>query len=161
MISLIVAKSQNDIIGSSNQIPWHLPEDLKRFKNLTTNTSVIMGRKTYDSIGKPLPNRLNIVISRNPDNSNTDILMVNSLDDALLKAPKDKQVFIIGGGQIYKEAIDKNIADVIHVTDVLIDIDGDTVFPKIPSNYSIVEESEVLVSTKNGTKYIYRTYQKN
>ena len=94
MISIIAAVSKNGVIGVDNKLPWNLPEDLKRFKELTTNNVVIMGRKTYESIGKPLPNRINIVITRNEDFSVPGVLTAKSLQNGLLKAGGKKDIFI-------------------------------------------------------------------
>ena len=129
MASIIVATSENGVIGVDNKLPWYLPEDLKRFKKLTENNVVIMGRKTYESIGKPLPNRFNIVISRNKDLTIPGCLVVNSLEKALYKAGSDKKVFIIGGGEIYRQSLE--YVDKIYLTKVHINVEGDTTFPNI------------------------------
>jgi len=129
MVSLIAAVSDNGIIGVDNKMPWYIPDDLKRFKRLTTDNVVIMGRKTYESIGQPLPNRLNIVISRNKDLVIEGCLVVDSITKAIKKAGNDKDIFIIGGGEIYKRAID--FADRIHLTKIHIEVEGDTTFPTI------------------------------
>ena len=129
MVSLIAAVSDNDIIGVDNKMPWYIPDDLKRFKRLTTDNVVIMGRKTYESIGQPLPNRLNIVISRNKDLVIEGCLVVDSITKAIKKAGNNKDIFIIGGGEIYKRAID--FADRIYLTKIHIEVEGDTTFPTI------------------------------
>lgn len=130
MITIIVAKSENNVIGNDNQLIWHLSSDLKRFKALTTGHPIIMGRKTYESIGKPLPNRTNIVITRNKDWNPEGILVVNSLHEAIEKGKKlDEEIFIIGGGNIYEQAMDW--ADALEVTEVHRTFEGDTKFPEI------------------------------
>jgi len=162
MISIIVAKSLNNVIGIQNKIPWNLSEDLKRFKKITSNHTVIMGRKTYESIGKPLPNRLNIIISKNNKKKFTgdNIIVVDSLSKALLKSPSDKEIFIIGGGQIYSEAISKNIPDQLIITEVLQSYDGDAFFPEINEKiYKLIDSSDIL-TTENNLQYQYKTYQK-
>ena len=112
MVKIIVAMSKNRVIGDSNTLIWHLPEDLKRFRQLTTGNTIVMGRKTYESIGKPLQNRRSIIITRDPDYSVEGCEVVNSLEEALLLSNSD--CFIIGGGEIYRQSID--IADRIYLT---------------------------------------------
>lgn len=130
MITIIVAMGKNREIGADNQLLWHLPKDLKHFKELTSGHPIIMGRKTYESIGKPLPNRTNIVISRKNDWFEEGILIVGSIKEALKFAKKiDENVFIIGGGTIYEQTID--LADQLEVTLVDAELKADTFFPKI------------------------------
>ncbi len=117
-------------IGFENQLLWHLPKDLKHFKDLTSGHPIIMGRKTYESIGKPLPNRTNIVVSRKKDWFEEGILIVGSLKEAIKFAKKiDEEVFVIGGGNIYEQTMD--IVDKLEVTLVKADLEADTFFPKI------------------------------
>ena len=106
LITIIVAASENNIIGNDNKLIWHLSEDLKRFKNLTKGHHVIMGRKTFESMPRALPNRTNVIISRKKDYIADDAIVTNSLEDALSIASDDPQPFIIGGGEIYKIALD-------------------------------------------------------
>lgn len=127
MIKIIVAMSKNRVIGDSNTLIWHLPEDLKRFRQLTTGNTIVMGRKTYESIGKPLPNRRSIIITRDSDYSAEGCEVVNSLEEALLLSNSD--CFIIGGGEIYRQAID--IADRIYLTLINKEFEGDTSFPEL------------------------------
>lgn len=130
MITIIVAKSENNIIGNDNQLIWHLPNDLKHFKQLTSGHPIIMGRKTYESLGKPLPNRTNIVITRNKDWNPEGVLVMNSLHEAIEKSKEiDEEVYIIGGGNIYEQAMDW--ADAVEVTEVHQEFEGDTKFPEI------------------------------
>ncbi len=129
MISIIVAMSENRVIGRSGDLPWHLPADLKRFKALTTGHSIIMGRKTFDSIGRPLPNRTSIVITRNADYRPEGIIVVDCLDEALKRSEAGKQVFIIGGGEIYRLALPR--ADRLYITMVHAMVEGDTFFPEL------------------------------
>jgi dihydrofolate reductase len=140
MISIIAAVSKNGVIGVDNKLPWDLPEDLKRFKELTTGNVVIMGRKTYESIGKPLPNRINIVVTRDKDFFVSGVLTANSLDSALLKAGGNKDIFIIGGGEIYKQSM--GFADKLYITEVDMEVEGDTTFPTISDQWSVIEENE-------------------
>lgn len=125
-IALIVAHAQNLTIGVDGKLPWHYSEDLKRFKRLTTGHPVVMGRKTYESIGKPLPNRRNMIISRNYSFSGTEVF--SSLKGALETLKDEDLVFIIGGASLYKAAID--FADRLYVTLIDKDVDGDTHFPE-------------------------------
>jgi len=141
-ISIIVAVSANGVIGRDGGLPWHLPSDLKRFKALTLGKPVIMGRKTWASIGRPLPGRPNIVISRSADFEAAGAIVVASLD-AALEAGREQaamlgvdEVCIIGGGEIYRQALD--FADTLHMTRVAVEVDGDTTFPFI--DVSIFEE---------------------
>jgi dihydrofolate reductase len=154
MISLIVAKSKNNIIGNKGKIPWHIPNDLKRFKNLTTDNVVIMGRKTYESLPeeyKPLPNRMNIIISRDKSYSVNNCLVFNKIEKALRKAGTDKEIFIIGGGEIYKEGI--KYADKIYVTEVDGDFTGDTYFPELTEQWKEINREE-----KEGYRFIDLIY---
>lgn len=138
-ITLIVAAGENDAIGKDNQLIWHLSDDLKRFKELTNGHHIIMGRKTFESFPKPLPNRTHIVISRQ-DNYQvpSGVILVNNLEDAFDAAKADKQPFVIGGGEIYKQAMP--YADKIELTRVHEDFEADTFFPKI--NTTIWKESQ-------------------
>ncbi|HEX6258937.1 MAG TPA: dihydrofolate reductase [Candidatus Saccharimonadales bacterium] len=130
MISLIVARARNGVIGSKNALPWYLPADLRRFRLLTTGHSVVMGRKTYDSIvarlGHGLPDRQNIVISRSVHESHEGVLFVSSFDEAIAAATSE-EIFVIGGAQIYQQALPR--ADKLYITEVAADIAGDVFFP--------------------------------
>ena len=126
MIKIIVAQSNNRVIGNSNHLIWRLPADLKRFKELTTGHPIVMGRKTYQSIGRPLPNRRNIIITRDENYEVDGCEVVNSIEEALLLTNSD--CFIIGGGEIYKQTL--HIADQIYLTQVDEEFDGDTTFPE-------------------------------
>ncbi len=132
-LSIIAAKAENNVIGNENQLIWHLPNDLKHFKQLTSGHPIIMGRKTFESIGKPLPNRTNIVITRKKDWNPEGILVVNSLHEAIEKGREiDEEVYIIGGGNIYEQSMDW--ADVLEITEVHHLFEGDTKFPEIDLN---------------------------
>ena len=134
-LSLLVAMSKNRVIGKNNQLPWHLPEDLKHFKALTMGHPIIMGRKTYESIGKPLPNRSNIVISRNSDFQADGVKIVASIDDALKVAESiaeisdTQEAFIMGGAQIYQQTLP--LAQRLYITEVKKTVTGDAFFPSI------------------------------
>lgn len=133
MVSIIVAVSENGIIGKDNDLPWKISEDLKRFKELTKGHPVIMGRKTHESIGRILPDRLNIVITRDKDVSYNGCITVNSISDAIRKAGNDKEIFIIGGGEIYKKSL--GFVDRIYLTKVHQTVEGDTYFPTLNSDW--------------------------
>lgn len=135
VIAAIVAMARNRVIGAGNKLLWHIPEDFKHFKRTTLGKPVIMGRRTYESIGKPLPGRANIVISRNPESVSGDVFAVATLGAAIDRARKiassDKvdEIFIIGGGQIYEESLP--VTDRIYLTLIARDYEGDTFFPAL------------------------------
>jgi dihydrofolate reductase len=129
-ISLIVAMASNRVIGLNNQMPWHLSADLKKFKSITLGNPIVMGRKTFESIGRPLPGRSNIVISRNPDYNQTGCVVVNDLDSALISACQlAKEIFVIGGSALYEALLPR--ADRLYLTQIHHEFDGDTFFPEI------------------------------
>ena len=155
MINIIAAVSENSIIGNDNKLLWKLSSDLKRFKELTTGCDVIMGRKTYDSIGRPLPNRRNIIITRqNLVIEGCEI--VNSLEEALSLASDD--CFIIGGGEIYKQSM--NIANRIYLTVVDCIVDGDTSFPEIGEEWKLNSLENYDRNEKNEYNYSFLEYIK-
>jgi len=130
-LSIIVARAQNGVIGTDNQLPWHLPDDLKFFKKHTTGKPIIMGRKTYESIGRPLPKRTNIVITRNPEFTAEGVTVVQSLEEAVAvaKAENNQEVFIIGGAQIYQLALQQ--ATKLYLTEVRTTLAGEARFPEV------------------------------
>ena len=132
-LTIIVAAAENNAIGKGNNLIWHLSDDLKRFKELTNGHHIIMGRKTFESFPKPLPNRTHVVITRQSDYTVPDgVITVNSLEDAIDASKNDSQPFIIGGGEIYKQAM--TLADKLEITRVHENFEADTFFPKIDSN---------------------------
>jgi dihydrofolate reductase len=140
IVSIIVAAAENNVIGGNNQLLWRLPNDLKRFKSITTGHTVIMGRKTYDSMGRALPDRRNIIISREAGLNIEGCETVNSLEGALQLAAGEKEVFVIGGGQVYKQAWDK--ADKLYLTRVHTKREGDTFIPEIRADQWAEESRE-------------------
>ena len=156
MISIIVATSKNRVIGNNNSLIWKLPADLKRFKQITTGNTIVMGRKTYESIGKPLPNRRNIIITRDTNYLVDNCEIVNSLEEALMLC--NNECFIIGGGEIYKQSID--IADKIYLTLVQEDFEGDTYFPEIGKEWTKVIREDFEPDEKNAHKYSFINYEK-
>ncbi len=132
-ISLIVAFDENRLIGNNNALPWHLPADLKHFKQITMGHHMIMGRKTFDSIGKPLPGRTSIIITRKKDFKIEGCIVVNTLNEALKKCEDQDEVFIIGGAQIFECTLP--IATDLFITQIHHSFGGDTFFPEIPDSY--------------------------
>ncbi len=128
MISIIVAIAENGVIGDKNALLWNIKEDMRRFRTTTTGHPVVMGRKTFESIGRPLPKRTNVVITRG-DSTFDGCEVAHSLEEAVTMFPKDEEVFIIGGAQIYKQALP--IADKLYLTIVHRNYEGDTSFPQI------------------------------
>lgn len=160
MITLVVAKSDNNIIGDKNQLIWRLSDDLRRFKRITTGHPVIMGRITFDSVGKPLPNRTNIVITRNKNWSFEGVEVAHSLKSAIETAKEiDSEIFIIGGGNIYEQSM--TIADAIEVTEVHHSFEGDTLFPEIDLNFwKEVFREDHLKDDKNEYDYSFVRYER-
>lgn len=148
--------SKNRVIGDSNSLIWSLPNDLKRFKQLTTGQTVIMGRKTYESIGRPLPNRRNIIITRDENYEAIGCEIVNSLEEALLLSGED--CFIIGGGEIYKQSLP--IADKIYLTLIQEDFQGDTSFPELGDEWVKISREDHESDEKNPHKYSFIEYEK-
>jgi len=140
IISIIVAVAENGVIGHNNKLIWHLPEDLKNFKRITSGHHIIMGRKTFESIGKPLPNRENIIITGNRDYHHDGCIVVHSLSQAVdvARAQNDSEVFIIGGGRIYRETLP--VADKLYFTEVKASFNGDTAFPDFNRDEWIVTQ---------------------
>lgn len=128
MISVIVAVASNGIIGGGNNMLWHITEDLRRFKRITSGHPVIMGRKTFEAIGKPLPGRLNIVITRQKEYAHEGITVVGSLHEAINMFDPEEEIFVTGGGQIYAQALP--LATKLYLTTVMHDYEGDTKFPE-------------------------------
>lgn len=151
-ITLIVAAARNGVIGKNNALPWHLPKDLAYFKRITLNSPIIMGRKTYESIGKALPKRLNIVVTRNPRYSLDDASVVNSLPQAIDYAkqhqPCAQEIHIIGGSSIFAEALP--LVDKIYLNHVLADIEGDTYLPTIDwQNWQLIHSEHLPADEQN------------
>ena len=156
MIKIIVATSKNKVIGNNNELIWKLSSDLKRFKELTTGHPVVMGRKTYESIGKPLPNRRNIIITRNLEYEVNGCEVVYSLEEALLLTNND--CFIIGGGEIYKQSLE--VADKIYLTLVHKDFEGDTTFPELGKEWATIDTKDFDADEKNEYDYSFIEYDR-
>ena len=164
-VSLIVAVSENGIIGKNNDLIWHLPKDMKFFKDTTLGHHVIMGRRNFESIPhkfRPLPNRTNIIITRQADYSAKDCITVNSIKDALEVARQngDKEPFIIGGGQIYKIALEENLVDKIYLTKVHNSFDGDTFFQELGTKWKETKRIDCKTDEKHAHDYSFLTFEK-
>ena len=157
-ISIIVAIGENNAIGKNNQLLWHMPADLKYFKNKTSGHTIIMGRKTFDSVGKPLPNRRNIVVTRQDINIE-GCEVVKSIDDALALCKGEEEVFIGGGAEIYRLAMDKT--DRIYLTIIHKAFDADTFFPEIDfSKWVETEHEDHQPDEKNKLPYSFITLER-
>ena len=159
MLKILVAFDENRVIGKNNTLIWHLPADLKRFKALTTGHVIIMGRKTFESIGKPLPNRTSIVISRQADLQIEGAIIAHSVEEAILKAKSitREDIYIVGGAEIY--ALSLPLADQILVTQLHDIFEGDAYFPEIPAEiFEITEKERGITDEKNAYQYSYLTY---
>ena len=161
MITIIAAIGNNNELGKGNDLIWHLPADLKRFKKRTTGHAIIMGRNTFESIGKPLPNRRTIIITRNTSYQKEGCEVVHSLEDAIELIASQEDAFIIGGAQIYKEAMEKNVVDQLDITKVHQDFDADVFFPAIDSMvWEEVSRENFSPDEKNLFTYSFINYKK-
>ena len=164
ILSVIVAMAHNRVIGLNNQMPWHLPADLAWFKKNTLNKPVIMGRKTFESIGRPLPNRHNIVISRQiepSDNKISNVSWVKSIDEAisLAQAQQPDEVFIIGGGNIYQQILP--LIDRLYLTHIDAELQGDTYFPDyLPEQWQVIYQQDHQADEKNSYPYQFEILQR-
>ena len=160
MITIIAAIAENKALGKGNQLIWHLPADLKRFKKVTANHHVIMGRKTFESLGKPLPNRANIIITRNNSFQAEGCLIVNSLQQAIEVSKEDKNPYILGGAEIYTQAIE--IADKLDLTFVHHHFEADAFFPEIDKKiWKETSRQDFKADEKNKFDYSFVTYIRN
>ena len=158
-VSAIVAIAENHAIGKDNKLLWHLPNDLKHFKTITSGHTVIMGRKTYDSVGRPLPNRRNIIVTRQ-NLAIEGCEVVNSVEDALALCADEDEVFIVGGAEIYKLAMP--LTDKIYLTIVHQNFDGDTYFPEIKANeWRETEREDHQPDNKNPLPYSFITFERS
>jgi len=159
MITIIAAIAKENALGKDNQLIWHLPADLKRFKKVTLNHHIIMGRKTYESLGKPLPNRTTIIITRNPNFKAEGCIVVNSLKAAIEASKLDENPYILGGAEIYKQAIE--VADILDLTFVHHKFDADAFFPEINfNNWEEIERQDCKSDEKNKYDFSFVKYSK-
>lgn len=160
MVTVIAAIGQHNELGKDNDLIWHLPADLKRFKQTTTGHCIVMGRKTFESIGKPLPNRTSIIITRDTTYSQEGCLVAHSIEEAISLAG-DTKVFIIGGAEIYKQALAKQLADVLDITLVHQEFEADVYFPEIDQKvWSEVSREDFPADEKNQYAYSFVSYTK-
>ena len=162
-ISIIAAVAENGIIGRKGQLPWRLSDDLRRFKQLTMGHTIVMGRRTWESIGRALPGRRTVVVSRRPDfRTNVEgVETASGLDQALAiaQAANDEEVFVIGGAELYRESLGR--ANRLHLTRVRADVEGDTCFPDIEwNNWQLVESEDHDANEKNEFAYRFETYDR-
>lgn len=154
-LSIIVAKANNNVIGINNTLPWHLPEDLKRFRALTTGHHIIMGRKTYESLGRLLPGRTTVIVTRNKHYRVEGALIAHSLQAACFLAANDVEPFLIGGAQLYKEGL--KFATKLYITEVQTKVTGDAFFEAISDDIWQLSEQKDYTST-NGLAYSDQIY---
>ena len=158
MISIIVAAAENNVIGRNNELIWHISEDLKYFKRTTSGHTVIMGRKTFESIGKPLPNRTNIIISRDTELKPDGCIVVSSLHEAISRTNPEEESFIIGGGSIYCESIE--VADKLYLTRIYHKYEGDTFFPEIGDEWKEVSREDFSRGEKFEYPFSFIVYER-
>ncbi|MCC8437701.1 dihydrofolate reductase [Brevibacillus sp. M2.1A] len=155
MISLIVAYARNQVIGKDGDMPWHLPADLKNVKELTTGKTIVMGRKTFESIGKPLPNRRNVVLTRSHDFHPEGVDVVHTKEEVLAMG----DVIIFGGSEIYRQFLD--VVDRLYITEIDLETEGDTFFPAWDRDaYTLVDKREGIVDEKNVHPHAFYVYER-
>ena len=153
-LSIIVAAAANGVIGRDNQLPWHLPADLRHFKQTTMGKPILMGRKTWESIGRPLPGRTNIVITRDSDYSAAGCVVVNSIDAAMEAAGSQDEIMVIGGAELYRQVLPRT--DSVYLTRIHEDFEGDTVFPELnTSEWREVERADQQPDENNPHDYSF------
>jgi dihydrofolate reductase len=158
MLSIIVAMSQNRVIGVNNELPWRLSEDLKRFKQLTMGNRIIMGRKTYESIGKPLPGRENIVLTRQKEFSPEGVTVIHDMNLLQESVGQSQEDFIIGGAQLYEQSL--AWANKIYLTVIEKEYEGDAFFPELSENdFKLIEQTPSQTS-QTGIPFHYRSYER-
>jgi dihydrofolate reductase len=161
MITIIAAIAKNNALGKDNDLIWYLPADLKRFKNITSGHHILMGRNTFESIGKPLPNRTTIIITRNKNYFKDGCLITSSLEGAIELVKKDEEIYIIGGAQIYKYAMENNLVDALDITLVHHEFEADVFFPVIESKiWKEVSREDFKADEKNKFDYSFVSYRK-
>lgn len=156
-VSLIVAVAKNGVIGVDNTLPWHLPEDLKRFRALTMGHHIIMGRKTYDSLGRLLPGRTTVIVTRNKNYQVEGAVVAHSLEAAIKACGGDDEVFLIGGAELYQDGLKR--ANKLYLTEIDASYEGDAHFPAFNVTDWQLVEHEAHISA-NGLGFAYKTYQK-
>ena len=161
MITIIAAIAKNNALGKDNDLIWHLPADLKRFKKVTTGHHILMGRTTFESIGKPLPNRTTVIITRNNTYFKDGCLIANSIEEAIELAKEDENAFLIGGAQIYQQALKSDLVDRLDITLVHKEFEADVFFPEIDKNvWKEVSREDFKADEKNKYDYSFVSYRK-
>ena len=158
MVTLIVAVADSGAIGRDNALPWHLPEDLKRFKRLTMGKPMIMGRKTFESIGRPLPGRLNIVVTRDANYRRDDVTVVHSVDDALVAAGEAEEVMVIGGADLFR--LFMPVARRVHLTRVHGDIAGDVHWPALDTSWEKTAAEDYPADDRHSHPMTFEVWEK-
>jgi dihydrofolate reductase len=161
IISLLVAADKQNGIGKDNQLLCHLPADLRYFKTVTSGHHIAMGRKTYDSVGRPLPNRTNIVITRNPDLQVEGCVMATSIEEAVRYAEEhnETELFIIGGGIIFEQSL--HMADRVYLTQIHHTFESDTFFPALDTTWKLTKDERHAADEKNAYDYSFRVFEKD
>ena len=161
MVTIIAAIGLNNALGKDNDLIWHLPADLKRFKKTTTGFPIIMGRKTYESIGRPLPNRTNIIVTRNADYHQDGCIVKSSLKEAITSVANEEHAFIIGGAQIYNQAIEQGLADRLDITLVQESFEADVYFPEFDKmEWELISREDFEKDEKNPHNYSFLQFKK-
>jgi dihydrofolate reductase len=159
VVSIIAAVASNGVIGRQGDLPWHMPTDLRRFKRLTTGHHLVVGRKTWDEVGKPLPGRIMVVVTRDRSFRPEGATVVHSVDAALSAARGDDEVFIAGGGEIYRQALP--LADRLYITRIHANVEGDTVFPEIDENeWHVIDREDYDADERNPYPFSFLVYER-
>jgi dihydrofolate reductase len=160
-LTIIAAVANNNVIGMNNQLIWHIPADLKRFKALTMGKTLIMGRKTFESIGKPLPGRSTIIITRNSDYMAEGCRVASSLKDALCMVKEEGEVFVAGGGEIYRQVINLHFTRKLLLTRVYANFEGDSFFPELNTEkWELVDREDNPIDDNNKYPFAFLTYKR-
>jgi len=158
-LSCIVAVSENGVIGRNKNLPWKLSADLRRFKQLTTGHAIIMGRKTFDSIGRPLPNRISIVLTRNRDYAPPGVMVVHSFDQAVAACQDQQEAFVIGGEAVFREALPRTKR--LHLTRVHANIEGDAYFPETDlADWKLLDQEHHSEDERNDYAFTFYVYER-
>ncbi|WP_078546272.1 dihydrofolate reductase [Litchfieldia alkalitelluris] len=160
MISLLVAMDKNRLIGKDNLLPWHLPADLAYFKRVTMGHTIVMGRKTYESIGRPLPGRENIIVTRNPSYKMDGCTIINSIEAIKNLSDSNDELFVIGGSEIFREVF--TFADRLYITEIDDEFEGDTYFPEFSlKDWTLISKDQGKKDEKNPYDYYFCVYERH
>jgi dihydrofolate reductase len=158
VITLIVAAADNGVIGRGNALPWHLPDDLKRFKQLTLGKPIVMGRKTFESIGRPLPGRLNIVVTRDANYRREGVSVVHGVDEAVRAAGEATELMVIGGAELFRLFLPR--ATRVHLTRVHAEVAGDVVWPPLDDTWGVVESEPHAADERHASAMTFEVWEK-